>query len=89
MHFARSLKVLGYPNLVLSRFSHSQQMLSQWLRLILRNQTILNQCYEPWSYTASTGFEDALRQLDQLAKLRFCLPTDVALRQLQSIHDAF
>lgn len=64
-------------------------MLSQWLRLILRNPTIVNECYEKWSYTASTGFEDALRQLDRLSNLRFCLPTDLAVRQLQSIHDAF
>ncbi|KAH9520884.1 RUN protein, partial [Dermatophagoides farinae] len=67
----------------------NQQMLSQWLRLILRNPTIVNECYEKWSYTASTGFEDALRQLDRLSNLRFCLPTDLAVRQLQSIHDAF
>ena len=70
-------------------FQFSQQMLSQWLRLILRNPTIVNECYEKWSYTASTGFEDALRQLDRLSNLRFCLPTDLAVRQLQSIHDAF
>ncbi|UXI22232.1 thromboxane-A synthase-like [Sarcoptes scabiei] len=67
----------------------NQQMLGEWLRLILRNPTIVNDCYEKWSYTSSTGFEDALKQLDKLAKYRFCLPTDLAIRQLQSIHDAF
>lgn len=64
-------------------------MLSQWLRLMLRNPTIVKDCYEKWSYAASTGFEDVLRQLDKLSKLKFCLPTDLAVRQLQSIHDAF
>ena len=64
-------------------------MLSQWLRLIVRNTTIVSDCYEKWSYTACTGFEDALRQLDKLCTLHFGLATDVAIRQLQSIHEAF
>ena len=64
-------------------------MLGQWLKLIMRNAAVVNDCYEKWSYAASTGFEDALRQLEKLSTLRFCLPTDLAVRQLQSIHDAF
>ena len=64
-------------------------MLSQWLRLIVRNSRIVSECYERWSYASTTGFEDALRQMDKLASLKFCLPTDIAVRQLQSIHDAF
>lgn len=64
-------------------------MLSTWLRLILRNSTIVAECYENWSYAASTGFDDALRQLDKFSGLHFYLPTNLAVRQLQSINDAF
>lgn len=68
----------------------SQRMLSPWLKLILRNTTIVSECYEKWSYAASVGgFDDALRQLDKLGELKFCLPTNMAIRQLQSIHNAF
>ncbi|KAJ6215960.1 hypothetical protein RDWZM_010460 [Blomia tropicalis] len=65
------------------------RMLSSWLRLIVRNGTIVENCYEKWSYTAMTGFEDTLRQLDRFSTMRFCLPADIAIRQLQNIHDAF
>ena len=67
----------------------SARMLSSWLRLIVRNGTIVENCYEKWSYTAMTGFEDTLRQLDRFSTMRFCLPADIAVRQLQNIHDAF
>lgn len=67
----------------------NQHMLSNWTRLVVRNALLNSDCYEKWSYAASTGFEDALRQLDKLSTLKFCLPTDLAIRQLQSIHDAF
>lgn len=55
-----------------------------WLKLVLHNATILDQYYEPWSYAVSTGFEDALRSLMRLADIRFSLPFDLAVRQLQT-----
>ncbi|RWS27692.1 RUN domain-containing protein 1-like protein [Leptotrombidium deliense] len=60
-----------------------------WLRLILKNRHIVNEFYEPWSYASSTGFEDALQSLDKLTAIKFKLPTDVAIRQLQNINEAF
>lgn len=67
----------------------SEGRLVPWLKLVLHNATILDQYYEPWSYAASTGFEDALRSLMRLADIRFSLPFDLAVRQLQNIQDAF
>lgn len=35
------------------------------------------------------GFDDALRSLDKLTPIKFDLPTDLAVRQLSSITEAF
>jgi hypothetical protein len=60
-----------------------------WLRLVVRCQGLMEQYYQPWSYTAQTGFEDALRSLDKLSRVNFDLPVDLAIRQFQNIKDAF
>ena len=49
----------------------------------------MDKMYEPWSYLVSTGFDDAIRSLDRLSVVRFHLPIDLAIRQLQNISDAF
>ena len=36
-----------------------------------------------------SGFEDAFTSLDQLKHFTFNLPTDIAVRQLKNIDDAF
>ena len=33
----------------------SKRKLVPWLRLILRNQTVIETMYQPWSYTVATG----------------------------------
>ncbi|CAG2100352.1 unnamed protein product [Medioppia subpectinata] len=63
--------------------------LCQWLKLIVKSRTIIDMYYDNWSYLMSTGFDDALRSLDKLSVVRFHLPIDLAVRQLQNIHDAF
>jgi hypothetical protein len=63
--------------------------LVQWLKLIVKSRTISDLCYEKWSYLVSTGFEDTLRSLEKLSTIRFHLPIDLAIRQLQNINDAF
>ncbi|XP_054161353.1 RUN domain-containing protein 1-like [Oppia nitens] len=63
--------------------------LCQWLRLIVKSRTIVENFYDNWSYIVSTGFDDTLRALDKLSEVRFHLPTDLAIRQLQNIHDVF
>ncbi|XP_074601001.1 RUN domain-containing protein 1-like isoform X2 [Brevipalpus obovatus] len=67
----------------------NQRKLVLWLKLILKNRTLIELFYEDWSYTASTGFDDALASLDKLADIKFKLPSDWAVRQLKSINDAF
>lgn len=67
----------------------NQGKLVAWLKLIVKTQPLIESCYEPWSYVASTNCDDALRSLDRLTHIKFNLATDVAIRQLNSINDAF
>ncbi|KAF5401898.1 hypothetical protein PHET_04893 [Paragonimus heterotremus] len=60
-----------------------------WLRLVLKHQPLVNSIYHPWSYTLSTGFDDALQSLNRLSKIEFNLPYDYSVRHLQEIQDAF
>ncbi|KAF8569761.1 hypothetical protein P879_05042 [Paragonimus westermani] len=60
-----------------------------WLRLVLKHQSLVNSIYHPWSYTVSTGFDDALQSLNRLSKIEFNLPYDYSVRHLQEIGDAF
>ncbi|TPP61177.1 RUN domain-containing protein [Fasciola gigantica] len=60
-----------------------------WLRLILKHQPLIESIYQPWSYTLSAGFDDALRSLDRLTDLGFNLPYDYSVRHLLEIRDAF
>jgi hypothetical protein len=63
--------------------------LVQWLRVVLKNSWLVEYYYQPWSYVMKTGFDDALVSLDQLMKLNFKLPTDLAVRPFRNIKDAF
>ncbi|XP_021004482.2 RUN domain-containing protein 1 [Parasteatoda tepidariorum] len=67
----------------------NDKRLVSWLKLIYKTRTLLENFYQSWSYAAKTGFEDALKSLDRLTILDFDLPVDLAIRQLQSIKDAF
>ncbi|KAH8871805.1 RUN domain-containing protein 1 [Schistosoma japonicum] len=63
--------------------------LVSWLRMIFRNHAFVQSIYEPWSYTLSTGFNDALQSLNKLKDLEFSLPYDYSIRHLKEIRDAF
>ncbi|XP_050527657.1 RUN domain-containing protein 1 [Daktulosphaira vitifoliae] len=65
------------------------KMLVNWLRFIFKCQPLVELYYQPWSYVAQTGFEDALHSLEKLNQYNFELPVDLAIRQLQNIKDAF
>ncbi|XP_064634006.1 RUN domain-containing protein 1-like isoform X4 [Lineus longissimus] len=67
----------------------NEKKLSTWLRLVLKNTTIVDYFYQPWSYTAKTGFEDALKSLSLLNHVNFNLPMDISVRKMQNIKDAF
>ena len=67
----------------------NQKKLIPWLRLILRNQNILEQFYAPWSYVVKTGFDDAFKAIERLNIYTFDLPVDVAVKQFQQMNEAF
>ncbi|CAL8095160.1 unnamed protein product [Calicophoron daubneyi] len=67
----------------------NERKLVQWLRLVLKNQAFVESIYQPWSYTLSTGFDDALQSLSRLSDLEFDLPYDYNVRHLREIRDAF
>ena len=67
----------------------NKQKLIQWLRLILRNQTILEMYYSPWSYVSKTGFDDSFKAIERLHTFVFNLPVNVAIKQFQNMNEAF
>ena len=67
----------------------NKRKLIPWLRLILRNQNILEQFYAPWSYVMKTGFDDAFKAIERLNIYTFDLPVDVAVKQFQQMNEAF
>jgi len=67
----------------------NRRKLIPWLRLVLKNQNILEQYYAPWSYVVKTGFDDALKAIERLNLYSFNLPVDVAVKQFQQMNEAF
>ncbi|XP_022695643.1 RUN domain-containing protein 1-like isoform X2 [Varroa jacobsoni] len=67
----------------------NEKRLVAWLKMILRCKPIVERHFAPWSYVRKTGFEDALRSLDRLSSIHFNLPVDLAVKQLQEMHEAF
>jgi len=67
----------------------NKRKLIPWLKLILRNQTIMETFYTNWSYVAKTGFDDAFRAIERLSMYVFDLPVDVAIKQFKDMNEAF
>ncbi|KAM9746561.1 LOW QUALITY PROTEIN: RUN domain-containing protein 1 [Menidia menidia] len=67
----------------------NEQRLVSWLNLLCKAGSLIHPHYQAWSYMAQTGFEGALRILGRISHLRFNLPSDLAVRQLKNIKDAF
>ncbi|XP_052229540.1 RUN domain-containing protein 1-like isoform X3 [Dreissena polymorpha] len=67
----------------------NESKLSQWLKLIFRTQTLVDNFYQDWSYVARTGFDDSMKSLDKLSHVKFRLPDDLAVRPFSNIKDAF
>jgi len=67
----------------------NKRKLVPWLKLILRNQTVVETLYQPWSYTVTTGFDDAFKLLDRLSLYVFDLPVNLAVQQFQEMEEAF
>lgn len=58
----------------------SEKKLVLYLKQILKTTVIIENYYESWSYVKSTGFDDALKSLDQLKSFNFNLPIDYMIR---------
>jgi len=67
----------------------NKRKLVPWLRLILRNQTVIETMYQPWSYTVSTGFDDSFKLLERLSMYVFDLPVNIAVKQFEDMDEAF
>jgi len=67
----------------------NKRKLVPWLRLILRNQTVTETMYQPWSYAVSTGFDDSFKLLERLSMYVFDLPVNIAVRQFEDMDEAF
>ncbi|XP_045175317.2 RUN domain-containing protein 1-like [Mercenaria mercenaria] len=67
----------------------NESKLTQWLKLIFRTQTVVDNYYQDWSYVARTGFDDAIKSLEKLNTVKFRLPVDLAVRPFSNIKDAF
>merc|ERR1719220_2904784 len=67
----------------------SKRKLVPWLRVILRNQTVLETMYQPWSYSVTTGFDDTFKLLERLSVYVFDLPVDIAVKQFEELEEAF
>jgi len=69
--------------------TYSKRKLIPWLRLILKNQTILETFYTSWSYVVKTGFDDAFRAIERLSMYVFDIPEDTAVKQFKDMNEAF
>jgi len=67
----------------------NKRKLIPWLKVILRNQTILETFYTNWSYVVKSGFDDAFRAIERLSMYVFDLPVDVAVKQFKDMNEAF
>ncbi|XP_063915233.1 RUN domain-containing protein 1-like [Zophobas morio] len=60
-----------------------------WLNLIFHCGNIIETFYYPWSYVATTGYQDSLRSLDVLTPYKFDLPVDLDVRKFQIEDNVF
>ena len=52
-------------------YSLSKRKLVAWLKLILRNQTVVETLYQPWSYTVTTGTKRSPQVSQMYSKVMF------------------
>ncbi|XP_008192301.2 RUN domain-containing protein 1 [Tribolium castaneum] len=60
-----------------------------WLNLIFHCRRVIETFYYPWSYVATTGYQDSLRSLEALTPLKFDLPVDLDVRKFQIEDNVF
>ncbi|XP_044253842.1 RUN domain-containing protein 1-like [Tribolium madens] len=60
-----------------------------WLNLIFHCGRVIETFYYPWSYVATTRYQDSLRSLEALTPHKFDLPVDLDVRKFQIEDNVF
>ncbi len=67
----------------------SEKKLVLYLKQILKTTIIIENYYQNWSYVKMTGFDDALKVLDQLKVLCSSFPVDKSIRRKSNNKELF
>jgi len=68
-------------------YALNEKKLVAFLRVILKTIPLIENSYQSWSYTKTTGFNDALHSLDRLTSIDFHLPINVSVRRFANNRD--
>ncbi|CAF4953109.1 unnamed protein product, partial [Rotaria sp. Silwood1] len=68
-------------------YALNEKKLVSFLRIILKTVPLIENYYQSWSYTKTTGFHDALHSLDRLTSIDFHLPINVSVRRFMNNRD--
>jgi hypothetical protein len=67
----------------------NEKKLVSYLKQLLKTTVIIENYYQSWSYIKTTGFDDALKCLDQLKVLNSNFPVDKSIRRNKTKDAAF
>jgi len=68
-------------------YALNEKKLVSFLRIILKTVPLVENYYQSWSYTKTTGFNDALHSLDRLTSIDFHLPINISVRRFMNNRD--
>ncbi|CAF0812220.1 unnamed protein product [Adineta ricciae] len=68
-------------------YALNEKKLVAFLRIILKTVPLIENYYQSWSYTKTTGFNDALHSLDRLTSIDFRLPVNISVRRFMNNRD--
>jgi hypothetical protein len=68
---------------------YSEKKIVSYLKQLLKTTVIIENYYQTWSYIKTTGFDDALKALDQLKVLNPNLPVDKSVRRNKLSKDVY
>ncbi|UJR14993.1 hypothetical protein I4U23_001970 [Adineta vaga] len=68
-------------------YALNEKKLVAFLRIILKTIPLIENYYQSWSYTKTTGFNDALHSLDRLTSIDFHLPINISVRRFMNNRD--
>jgi hypothetical protein len=67
----------------------SEKKLVVYIKQLLKTPILIENNYQNWSYIKTTGFDDALKALDQLKILNPILPVDKSTTRRKQTKDLF